>query len=113
MLVAYFGIMGALFLFYGFFRALLWWEFRGYQGLPPSNPYTGPATRPIDTSALSERLEHVRKDHNAEPRVRSSESKRPLLLKKREEISRLAFFQKPPPPEDLHDEGNGLNLLLV
>jgi hypothetical protein len=111
MLRDYFAIAGVLFAVYCLFRFVVWTELRPYERpLPPSKPYDG-TVKPIDSKALTDRLQHVRQDY-AEASAKSDSFKRALLVKNRqEEIGRLAFFQKPPPGPPEHE--HGWNALLV
>ena len=94
----YFECAGVLLLVYGIFRVVIGLELRNdFKPLPPSEP-SDIQSHPIDTSPLVQRLEEVRQDYAAEAQMRPPSAKKPrLIAERREEIAKLAFFQKPPP----------------
>jgi hypothetical protein len=112
MSLEYFEIAGVLFVAYCVIRFFIWTELRlDTRPDPPSKPFDG-AIKPIDTKALSHRLQDVRRDYTVEKPAQSDSFKRALLVNHRqEEIARLAFFQKPPPGPPEHE--GGWNALLI
>lgn len=95
----YFELVAGLLGIYAVLRAGIWWQFGQYFKRFPSGKRMVCDGHPIETSPLTERLREVRQDYSAEAHAhRPLFFKRSLLLEsKREEIAKLAFFQKPPP----------------
>jgi hypothetical protein len=112
MTAEYFELMGLMFGVYCFARFIFWLEMRPRTYIPrPLQP--GDEGKAINTTALSERLQHVREDYAAGLAHQSPDFKRALAVeRKREEIAKLAFFQEAPPPETPEEE-HGLNLMFV
>jgi hypothetical protein len=112
MSLEYFEIAGVLFAAYCVIRFVIWTELRrDIRPDPPSRPFEG-AINAIDTTVLSDRLQHVRRDYHVEKPAQSDSFKRSQLVKSRQEkIARLAFFQKPPPEPPEHERG--WNALLI
>jgi len=95
----YLELVGILLGVYAFFRVIIWMQFRwdSRPALPSKNPnYT---CCPIDASPLAERLRDVRQDYRAQARAHQPFFvKRALLVaSRREQMAKLAFFQKPQP----------------
>ncbi len=111
----YFEIAGVLLGAYCVIRFIIWTELRlDTRPVPPSKPYDG-TVKPIDSKALADRLQDVRKGY-AEGSSKSDSIKRALLVKNRqEEIGRLAFFQKSPPesPPEPPEHEHGWDVLLI
>lgn len=113
MSIEYFEIAGALFLMYAVVRFGIWQSLRLPDDVPPERISKEPG-KPIDATVLSERLQHVRREHQRASPAQPMSFKQALVLEaKREEVARLAFFQKPPPPEPLEEEHGGMGTLLV
>ena len=107
----YFAIVGVLFAAYCVIRFIIWTEMRlDTRPVQPSKPFDG-AGKAIDTKVLSGRLQDVRRDYTVEKSAKPDSFKQSLLVRSRQEIARLAFFQKPPPQPPEHDQG--WNVLLV
>jgi hypothetical protein len=107
----YLELAGALTVIYCVFRFGMDWQLRP----PREEPYTGPEGKAIDASILAQRVDEVRQDHSVGMSPKQESFKRPQLVKERQaEIARMAFFQKPPPPEPPPVEpDHGWNLLVV
>ena len=112
----YFEIAGVLFAAYCVIRFIIWTELRlNTQPDTPSKPYDGPI-KSLDTTVLSHRLQNVRRDYHVEKPAQSDSLKQSLLVRsRREEIAKLAFFQKPPPepPPEPPEHDHGWNVLVV
>ena len=110
----YFILMAILFGGYVCMRIFVVWY---AQNLPEAEhepeDFTG---KGLEIGELSDRVHRVRENWH-EPRTASQANgfKRGLLVaSKREQVVKLAFFQKPPgPPSETQETGDGLHLLLV
>jgi len=119
----YFEAVGVLLLIYGVVRTLIWMEyrmetprtdgedeFRRVQRLEPPNM----ESHAIDATQLKQRVEEARRDFVAEARMHPSVTNKPLLVEeRRQEIAKLAFFQKPPPEAEISEKEHGAPLLLA
>src|SRR5260370_34750974 len=98
MSLEYFEIAGVLFVAYCVIRFFIWTELRlDTRPDPPPKPFDG-AIKPIDTKALSHRLQDVRRDYTVGKPAPSDSFKRRMHVNPRlEPIVRFGFFQKPAP----------------
>src|SRR5208282_4936685 len=91
----YFECAGALLGIYGVFRIIIWLQFRNDFPPPPPSKPSNIQSHTIDTSPLAHRLKEVRRGYAAEPQARPVSEGKPLLVaERREEVAKLAFFQR-------------------
>jgi hypothetical protein len=114
----YFEFAGALLLIYVLVRTLIWaqlrMEFHGDSEPRPAPEPSNMQSHPIDTSELEHRLQEVRRDFAAEAQAHPPAVNKPLLVaERREQITKLAFFQKPTPEPELPEKEHGTPLLLA
>ena len=114
----YFECAGALLVIYALVRTLVWaqlrLELRGGLGSRPESEPSNLQSHPIDTTELEHRLQEVRRDYAAEAHAHPSAVNKPLLVaERREEIAKMAFFQRPPPEPELPEKEHGSPLLLA
>jgi len=86
----------------------LWLDHKRPKKAGADEPGTG-----IDASGLARRVSEIKRDHAGGLQQYPSAFKKPLLVeRKREEMARMAFFQRPAGPEP-HEKEDGLTLILV
>jgi hypothetical protein len=117
-LLEYYEFAAALFVIYLLVRTLIWAQLRmelreDSESRLESEP-SNVQSHPIDTTELEHRLQEVRRDYAAEARAHPSAVNKPLLVaERREEIAKMAFFQKPPPEPESPGKEHGSPLLLA
>ena len=104
----YLGTCGVLLLVYIAARISIWDDRR----VPKEKPDTRPGSA-IDASPLTKRLAEVKDAYTNEGPVDQAAFKRPLrVAQRRQEIARMAYFQKPVEVEE-PEKHDGLTMILV
>ncbi len=104
----YFFILGVVFLIYVAARFSFWYNDRSPKQRRDDRPGSA-----IDAAPLTERLQLVKSNYGSKQRADHNSFEKPLLVEqRRQELARMAYFQKPVEMEE-PEKHDGLTMILV